>query len=178
MRFVPACPRRGQAGAYQLAPMPELGVSPLSQLWPKPRRCPAREHRDSRPGGLHGARAESPLTAISEEASASCSRRCRSGGFAPAADRSRRGRGKILVGQTTRRSATSRSTWTRSPKPFAPGTCSSRTSGSRRPRSFPKRWSTARSGIACAWASIERRAEADRLLNSVADYPVPGSPSG
>jgi len=70
-----------------------------------------------------------------------------------------RGRGKILVGQTTEAVSNFAINLDSQPKPFAPEDVQLAHERLKAPRSSPKRWSTARSGIACAWvrSSAARR---------------------
>jgi len=75
MRFVTSLPAsEGKQVHIQLAPMPDCGVSPLSQLLAETPPLPRREHRDSRPVDSM-APGQITLTLDFRRASASCSRR-------------------------------------------------------------------------------------------------------
>jgi len=59
MRFITSLPAsEGKQVHIQLAPMPDCGVSPLSQLLAETAGIRRREHPERRPGRFHGARAD------------------------------------------------------------------------------------------------------------------------
>jgi hypothetical protein len=142
MRFITSLPAsEGKQVHIQLAPMPDCGVSQLSQLLAEtpPVSGGANILTAARVDSMAPGQITVTLDFKKNE------RFVIAQGVDPRGLRLRlidraRGRGKILVGQATRSPSRSRRrTW------------SWRTSGSRRPRSSPRRWSTARSGIGCAW---------------------------